>query len=162
MLARFAPCHRVGGYLFFKSSGLLFPRLTNQHPLTRLPHRMRLRLFYPGSSRYLQMLKVGCKHALGGYRFTRKWAISFCNSSVLFHAPRRSLVGHKGSAKGSENEMWAFPYRELTRQMSSDSSALLFGAAMAERDSQRTGLLSQGTRGTLERSREGSYARFVF
>jgi hypothetical protein len=45
MRARFAPCHRMGGYLFFKSSGLLFPRLTKQHPFTRLPHAMRLRLF---------------------------------------------------------------------------------------------------------------------
>jgi hypothetical protein len=35
----------MGGYLFFKSSGLLFPRLTKQHPFTRLPHAMRLRLF---------------------------------------------------------------------------------------------------------------------
>ena len=45
MLARFAPCHRMGGYFFFKSSGLLFPRLTKQHPFTRLSHGMRLRLF---------------------------------------------------------------------------------------------------------------------
>ena len=41
MLARFAPCHRMGGYLFFKSSRLLFPRLTKQHTFTRLPHAMR-------------------------------------------------------------------------------------------------------------------------
>jgi len=42
------------------------------------------------------------------------------------------------------------------------TSSLLFGAAMAERNSERTGLLSQGTRGTLERSRDGFYARPVF
>jgi len=46
--------------------------------------------------------------------------------------------------------------------MSSYSSSLLFGAAMTEWDSERTGLLSEGTRGTLERSRDGFYARFVF
>jgi hypothetical protein len=45
MLARLASCHRMGGYLFFKSRGLLFPRLTKQHPFTRLSHAMRLRLF---------------------------------------------------------------------------------------------------------------------
>ena len=28
----------------------------------------------------------------------------------VVHAPRRSLVGHKGSAKGSEKERWAFRY----------------------------------------------------
>lgn len=32
---------------------------------------------------------------------------------------------------------------------------------MAERDSERTGLLSEGTRGTLERSRDGFDGRFV-
>ena len=42
------------------------------------------------------------------------------------------------------------------------TSSLLFGAAMAERNSERTGLLSQGTRGTLECSRDGFYARPVF
>jgi len=42
------------------------------------------------------------------------------------------------------------------------AGSLLFGAAMAERDSERTGLLSQGTRGALERSRDGFYASFVF
>jgi len=42
------------------------------------------------------------------------------------------------------------------------TSALLFGATMAEGNSERTGLLSQGTRGTLERSRDGFYARPVF
>jgi hypothetical protein len=41
------------------------------------------------------------------------------------------------------------------------SGPLLFGAAMAERNSECTGLLSQGTRGTLERSRDGFDARFV-
>ena len=45
MLARFAPCHRMGGYLSFKSSGLLFPRLTKQHPFTRIPRALRLRVF---------------------------------------------------------------------------------------------------------------------
>src|SRR5262245_36648816 len=30
----FASCHRMGGDLFFKPSGLLFPRLTNQHPFS--------------------------------------------------------------------------------------------------------------------------------
>jgi hypothetical protein len=35
----------MGGYLFFKPSGLLFPRLTEQHPFTRLPHAMRLFVF---------------------------------------------------------------------------------------------------------------------
>jgi hypothetical protein len=42
------------------------------------------------------------------------------------------------------------------------TSALLFGATMAEGNSERTGLLSQGTRGTLERSRDGFYARPIF
>ena len=42
------------------------------------------------------------------------------------------------------------------------TSARLFGATMAEGNSERTGLLSQGTRGTLERSRDGFYARPVF
>ena len=45
MLARFASRHRMGGYLFFKSSGLLLPRLTKQHPFTRLPQALRLRVF---------------------------------------------------------------------------------------------------------------------
>jgi hypothetical protein len=35
----------MGGYLSFKSSGLLFPRLTEQHPFTRLPHGIRLLVF---------------------------------------------------------------------------------------------------------------------
>jgi hypothetical protein len=35
----------MGGYLSFKSSGLFFPRLTDQYPLTRLPHAIRLRVF---------------------------------------------------------------------------------------------------------------------
>ena len=77
MLARFAPCHRMGGYLFFKSSGLLFPRLTKQNPFTR----------------------------------------------------------HSRSPS--------------------------FGAAVAKRNSERTGLLSEGTRGTLECSRDGFNGRFV-
>ena len=42
------------------------------------------------------------------------------------------------------------------------TSALLFGATMAEGNSERTGLLSQGTRGTFERSRDGFYARPIF
>jgi hypothetical protein len=40
--------HRVtgwGGYLFFQSSGLFFPSLTNQQPLTRLPHAIGVRIF---------------------------------------------------------------------------------------------------------------------
>jgi hypothetical protein len=51
--------------------------------------------------------------------------------------------------------------RELKRQMASYSSALLFGTPMAERDSECMGLLSQRSRGTLERSRNGFDARFV-
>ena len=42
------------------------------------------------------------------------------------------------------------------------TSALRFGATMAEGNSECTGLLPQGTRGTLERSRDGFYARPVF
>ena len=34
MRAGFASCHRMGGDLFFKPSGLFFPRLTDQHPLS--------------------------------------------------------------------------------------------------------------------------------
>ena len=34
MRAGFASCHRMGGDLFFKPSGLFFPRLTNQHALS--------------------------------------------------------------------------------------------------------------------------------
>jgi hypothetical protein len=45
--------------------------------------------------------------------------------------------------------------------MSSYSSSLLFDAAMAERDAERSGFLSEGARGALERSRDGLYARFV-
>jgi hypothetical protein len=40
-------------------------------------------------------------------------------------------------------------------EMTGYSRSLLFGAAMAEWDSKRTGFLSEGTRGTLERSRDG-------
>ena len=46
-------------------------------------------------------------------------------------------------------------------EMTGYSRSLLFGAAMAERDSEHTSLLSQGTRGTLERSRDGFDARFI-
>ena len=46
--------------------------------------------------------------------------------------------------------------------LQSYSSSFPFGAPMAERDSKRTGFLSQGTRGTLERSRDGLYTRLVF
>ena len=63
MLAGLAPCHRMSGYLFFKSSGLLFPRLTEQHPFTRLPHAMRLRVFdeaHRETSKFLNWL-----HAVG-------------------------------------------------------------------------------------------------
>ena len=56
MLARFAPCHRMGGYFSFKSCGLLFPRLTKQHPFTRLTHPLRLRVFNE-AHRGIQMLK---------------------------------------------------------------------------------------------------------
>jgi hypothetical protein len=35
----------MGGNLSFQSSGLLFPRLTDQHPLTRLAHAIELRVF---------------------------------------------------------------------------------------------------------------------
>ena len=52
------------------------------------------------------------------------------------------------------------PEADLVKSL--DSSSLLFGAAMAKRDSEHTGLLSQGTRGALQRSRDGFYARFVF
>jgi hypothetical protein len=45
MLAGFAPGHRMGSYLFCESSSLLFPRLTNQNPLRRVPHAIRWRLF---------------------------------------------------------------------------------------------------------------------
>ena len=45
MLARFATCHRMGGDLSFKARQLLFPRLTNQHPLTRLPQAIKVRVF---------------------------------------------------------------------------------------------------------------------
>jgi hypothetical protein len=51
------------GYLSFKSSGLLFPRLTEQHPFTRLPHAMRLRVFdeaHTETSKFLNWL-----HAVG-------------------------------------------------------------------------------------------------
>jgi len=41
------------------------------------------------------------------------------------------------------------------------SGSLLFGATMAERDSEQPGFLSEGTRGTLERSRDGLDGRFV-
>jgi len=37
-----------------------------------------------------------------------------------------------------------------------------FGTAVAERDSECTGFLSEGTRGTLECSRDGFDRRFVF
>jgi hypothetical protein len=57
--------------------------------------------------------------------------------------------------------IWAFQYRESKRQTVSYSRSLLFGAAMAERNSECTGFLSQGTRGTLERSRDGFDARFI-
>jgi hypothetical protein len=53
----------MGGYLSFKSSGLLFPRLTEQHPFTRLPHAMRLRVFdeaHTETSKFLNWL-----HAVG-------------------------------------------------------------------------------------------------
>ena len=110
------------------------------------------------------MLKVGCKARARRIPLHTSWRSLLQLERPLVHAPRRSLVGHKGSAKGLKAEcgIWAFRYRELTRQMSSYSSSLLFVAAMAERDSERTGLLSQGSRGTLERSRDGAYARFVF
>ena len=39
MLARLAPCHRMGGYLFFKSSGLLCESLLTNTRL--LVFRMR-------------------------------------------------------------------------------------------------------------------------
>jgi hypothetical protein len=115
----------MSGYLFFKSSGLLFPRLTEQHPFTRLPHAMRSRVFdeaHRETSKCLNWLQRS------GRTETR----------IL----QQIKAGPKPTPKAS--------------------SSLLFGAAMAERDSEHTSLLSQGTRGTLERSRDGFYARLVF
>lgn len=37
---------RMGSDLPFKARGLLFPRLTNQHPLTRPPYAIKLRVSY--------------------------------------------------------------------------------------------------------------------
>jgi hypothetical protein len=51
----------MGGYLSFKSSGLLFPRLTEQHPFTRLPHAMRLRVFDEAHTENLQILKLAAR-----------------------------------------------------------------------------------------------------
>ena len=47
------------------------------------------------------------------------------------------------------------------RQTVSCSRPPSFGAAVAERDSEHAGLLSEGTRGTLECSRDGFDGRFV-
>jgi hypothetical protein len=47
------------------------------------------------------------------------------------------------------------------RQTVSCSCSPSFGAAVAERDSEHTGLLSEGTRSTLECSRDGFDGRFV-
>ena len=46
--------------------------------------------------------------------------------------------------------------------LQSYSSSLRFCAAITEQDSEHTGFLSQSAWGTLERFRDGFYARFVF
>ena len=63
MLARFAPCHRMGGFLFLSraaSSSRVY-KATQVLPSARDEGAP----FYRSSSRYLQMLNVGYKHALG-------------------------------------------------------------------------------------------------
>jgi hypothetical protein len=58
-------------------------------------------------------------------------------SGAFSGAPSR-----RGRAKRSESDgIWALRYWEPKRQTASYSSSLLFGAAMAERDSERSGLL---------------------
>ena len=49
----FASCYRMGGDLFFKPSGLFFPRLTNQHPLSFGPRI--------GSRRLLKLIEISPK-----------------------------------------------------------------------------------------------------
>jgi hypothetical protein len=68
-------------------------------------------------------------------------------------------AGEDGSGSGGR---WQFLKSAKWEPTLQASGSLLFGAAMSERDSERTRLLSQSTRGTLERSRDGFYARFVF
>ena len=41
----FAYCHGMGGYLFFQSSRLLLPRLSDWHSLGRLSPAIKLRVF---------------------------------------------------------------------------------------------------------------------
>ncbi len=103
------------------------------------------------------MLKVNCRGVLKGYRLPRKLVDLFCKPSLRSFARFAILSGVSTGAT-------SFPIprnRELKRQTVSYSRSLFFGAAMAERDSERTGLLSEGTRRTLERSRDGFDGRFV-
>src|SRR5262245_4466023 len=52
----FASCHRMGGDLSFKPSGLLFPRLTNQHPFSfgpRIGSRLSIKAHPIKAHRYI-------------------------------------------------------------------------------------------------------------
>ena len=70
-----------------------------------------------------------------------------------------SVIPLKADIRQREWHVRYVPEADLQKCL---AGSLLFGAAMAERDSQHTGLLSQGTRCTPERSRDGFYASFGF
>jgi hypothetical protein len=49
----------MGSYLFFQSSGFLFPRLTNQNSLIRLLHATGPHVFFNDAHQSTSTLKVG-------------------------------------------------------------------------------------------------------
>jgi hypothetical protein len=75
----------MGGYLSFKSSGFLFQRLTEQHPLTRLPHAIGLRVFTEAHRGISPDVEVGKPAYSAGHDFGR-YELSIAESSALARA----------------------------------------------------------------------------
>src|SRR5262245_30921643 len=68
----FASCHRMGGDLFFKPSGLLFPRLTSQHPFSFGP-------------------RIGSRLSIKAHRYISELVVSPTNAALnglLGHVPK--------------------------------------------------------------------------
>jgi hypothetical protein len=68
----------MGSYLFFQSTGLFFPRLANQNPLTRLPYATRLHVFLNEAHKGTSIEKLDER--------SRAERISFHEKLLLFSA----------------------------------------------------------------------------
>jgi hypothetical protein len=89
-----------GGYLFFKSSGLLFPRLTKQHPLIRLSHAMRLRIFFTKLIEVSPDVESWLQSARAWSLQHESWRSLQQAERHLVHASRRSLVAARAALSG--------------------------------------------------------------